>query len=356
MAKQTPPPVDRYRGRLRVLLTAVLAAALALVAACGGGTTGSSASGGAKTAMPDQVRVYTCCVSGTEIPLWLAYDKGLFAKNGIKVSDLKLLPPPTGLQALSAGSVDIGNDTPGGVIAAAAADNKNVELVAGKTSKPVYYIMTNKLTHPKDLRGKRLGVSNKYAAPAVAAYTYLQDQLGFKLDRDYHVVPFAKISDLVPALAQGTIDAAVLSAPLNFASEAQGSHVLADLRGTVEEANSWVTVSKQFADQYPAAVTAYIKTITEAMELAKSDNGAAIASIMKHQSGVSRKVAEQTYQAYIGVFDPFMYEKALEPYTHYASTQMIANTNPKSVMDTTFIDKLEKDGFFKAHGFTRNSS
>lgn len=357
MSTHRTPFASRHRRRLRVLLPVALAAVLASVAACGGGATaGTSGSAGSKTAMPAEVRVYTCCVSGTEIPLWLAYDKGLFAKNGIKVSNLELLPPPTGVQALTSGSVDIGNDSPSGVLAAAAAGNKNVELVAGKSSTPVYFIMTNKLTNPMDLRGKRLGVSNKYAAPAVAAYTYLQDQLGLKLDTDYHVVPFAKISDLVPALARGTIDAAVLSAPLNFAAEAQGAHTLADLGGTVEEANSWVNVNKQFAQQYPAAVTAYIKTIVEAMQLAKTDKEAAIASIMKHQTGVSRAVAEQTYQAYIGTFDPFMYEKALEPYTRYASTQAIANTDPTTVMDTTFIDQLEKDGFFKAHGFEKKGS
>ena len=353
-----PETSVRRRSRRRPALTAPLAVVLALVTACGGGSGGDSdqpASGGAaaadSTAMPEEVRVYSCCVSGTEIPVWVAYEEGLFEKNGLNVSELQMLPPPTGIQALSSNSADIGNDSPGGVLAAAAAGNDNVKLVAGKTSKPVYYIMTNDLTDPEDLRGARLGVSNKFAAPAVAAYTYLEDELGLILDEDYEVVPFAKISDLVPALAQDTIDAAVLSAPLNFAAEAQGATELADLTATVTEGNSWVTVNSDFAEEYPAAVTAYIKTMAQAMELAKNDREVAIAAIMKNQEGITREVAEATYDAYIDVFDPWMYEEALEPYLRYASTPEIAEVDPASVMDFSFLEQLEAAG--ELSGFDR---
>jgi NitT/TauT family transport system substrate-binding protein len=339
------------RWRARRVTVPVLLVGLLVLAACGGGAEGPDASASAdSTAMPDEIRIYSCCVSGTEIPVWVAYDEGLFEENGLNAAELQMLPPPTGIQALTSDSVDIGNDSPGGVLAAAAAGNENVKLVAGKTSKPVYYIMTNDLTDPKDLRGKRLGVSNKYAAPAVAAYTYLENELGLTVDEDYEVVPFAKISDLVPALAQDTIDAAVLSAPLNFASEAQGAHTLADLTATVSEGNSWVTVNTRFAEKYPAAVTAYIKTIAQAMALAKSEPDVAIAAIMNHQK-VSREVAQQTYDAYIDVFDPYMYEEALQPYLNYASTPEIAAVDPSTVMDTSFLDQLEASG--ELSGFER---
>lgn len=347
-------PGRRARPAVPALLIATV---MLLLTACGGSPAGGTATGSAaepaNDAMPEKVRVYTCCVSGTEIPLWVAFDEGLFAKNGLNVPELLVLPPPTGIQALSSGSADIGNDSPGGVLAASAAGNTGVKLVAGKTSKPVYKIMTNDLTSPDQIRGKRLGVSNKFAAPAVAAYSYLEDELGLKLDKDYEVVPFAKISDLVPALKQKTIDAAVLSAPLNYASEAQGAHTLADLTATVSEGNSWVVISEKFGRDYPAAVTAYIKTMVEAMALAKSDRAVAVASIMKHQKGITQDTADKTYDSYIEVFDPFLYEEALKPYLRYASTPKISKVDPSSVMDRSFLEQLEASGVMREHGFEK---
>src|SRR5687768_7064218 len=47
-------------------------------------------------------------IGGAFAPLWLAVDKGLFAKYGLAV-DMKYLLSATGTQALLSGSVDIVN-------------------------------------------------------------------------------------------------------------------------------------------------------------------------------------------------------------------------------------------------------
>ena len=47
-------------------------------------------------------------IGGAFAPLWLAQDKGLFAKHGLAV-ELKYILSATGTQALFAGSVDIVN-------------------------------------------------------------------------------------------------------------------------------------------------------------------------------------------------------------------------------------------------------
>lgn len=325
-----------------------------LVAACGGGST--KAGSGNSTAMPDEVRIYTCCVSGTEIPLWLAYDQGLFQKYGVKAADLKLIPPPTGGSALISGSVDIGNDTPSLGINASAEGNKQLEFVAGKTSKPVFRIMSKTITDASQIRGKRLGISGKYAAPAIAAYAYLKDKFGLVVDKDYTVVPAAQISDLVASLSQGAVDAAVLSTPLNLTSEKDGAHEVANLSGTVPEGNSYVVTTKSFAQKYPAAVEGYLKAIIDATKLAKTDKTAAVQSIMKHQTGITQQEAEKVYDDYIDVFDPNMYADALQTYVDFPSSPQAAKVDVKPLLDESFLQKLNQEGFLNSMGFNLNTS
>ncbi|MFI6349040.1 ABC transporter substrate-binding protein [Streptomyces sp. NPDC050560] len=348
MAVPSRPPGDRRRRTTRGRAAAALAACLGLLAAgCGESTSRQPGAHG----MPREVRVFTCCVSGTEIPVWLAYDKGLFAKYGLPASVLKLVPPPTGGAALISGSTDIGNDAPSDVINATAAGNHDLELVAGKTSKPVFRIMSKKLTDPRQIRGRRLGVSGKFAPPALAAYAYLHDRFGLEPDKDYTVVPAAQISDLVSTLAGGAVDAAVLSTPLNIAARKQGAHEVADLSGQVAEANSYVMTTKQFAKEYPAAVEAYLKAVIDAMALARSDRPATVASIRRHQQGLTEQAAETVYEDYADILDPNMYEDALRTYVDYPSTPDVGEVDVKPLMNDTFLRRLDRQGFLKDHGF-----
>jgi len=346
----------RRSGPIRLLSGVVVAGAVLSMAACGSSSSAEKASGGSSNGLPDQVRIYTCCVSGTEIPVWLAFDKGLFQKYGLKTAALKLIPPPTGGSALISGSVDIGNDAPSVGINATASGNSQLEYVAGKTSRPVFRIMSNKLTDASQIKGKRLGVSGQYAPPALAAYAYLKDKFGLVAGKDYTVVPSAKISDLVATLSNNSIDAAVLSTPLNLQAEKKGAHEIADLSGSVAEGNSYVVTTKSFAQKYPAAVEDYLKAIIDAMHLAKTDKAAAIASIVKHQTGITQSDAEQVYDDYINIFDPNMYADALQTYVKFPSTPQVGKVDVKSVMDDSFLKKLDQEGFLKSMGFTLNTS
>jgi len=346
----------RPRGSKRLLSGIAALGVVFGLAACGGGSGVDKASGGGSNGLPDQVRIYTCCVSGTEIPVWLAYDQGLFQKYGLKTAALKLIPPPTGGSALISGSVDIGNDSPSVAINATASGNSQLEFVAGKTSRPVFRIMSNNLTDASQIKGKRLGVSGQYAPPALAAYAYLKDKFGLVAGKDYTVVPSAQISDLVASLSNNSIDAAVLSTPLNLQSEKKGAHQIADLSGVVAEGNSYVVTTKSFAQKYPAAVEDYLKAIIDAMHVAKTDKAAAIASIVKHQTGITQAQAEQVYNDYVNIFDPNMYADALQTYVNFPSTSQVAKVDVKPLMDTSFLEKLDKDGFLKSMGFTLNTS
>lgn len=342
------------RSRRGMAAGALLGAISLVVAACGAGA--EEQSGGDDSSAVGEVQIYSCCVSGTEIPLWLAYDQGLFEKHGLDASELQTIPPPTGGSALISKSVDIGNDSPSVVINASASGDEQLVMVAGKTSRPVFRIMTNALDDPSELKGRKLGVSGPFAPPALAAYAYLKSEYGLEKDKDYEVVPSAQISDLVATLSNDSVDAAVLSTPLNLAAEKKGAHELADLSGSVAEGNSYVTTTRAFAEQNPDAVEAYLKAIIEAMHVAKTDEAAAIDTITAHQEGLSEEDAKEVYDDYVGILDPNMYADALQTYVDFPSTPEVADVDVTALMDDSFLKRLDEDGFLEEMGFSLDTN
>ena len=329
-------------GALVAVLTLGLVSSACNAAVTGGGGEGPAA----------QVRTFTCCNSGTEIPTWMALDEGEFAKAGVPGGELQVLPPPTDVQALLSGSVDIGVVAPSSVLNAYANGNENLVFVAGKVNEPVYRVMSATITDPAQLRGKRLGVSGQYAPPAVATYGYLEDTAGLKPFADYEVVPFPKISDLVPALAQGTIDAAVVSTPLHLEAERQGAKEVVNLSGKLLQANSWVATTRTFAEQNPGAVKAYIAALAGGISRFKSDREAALRSIATHQPGITPENAGATYDDYLETFDLSMPVEALAVYQRYTDVEAVGGVDLSRLIDDSFLRQLRDDGTLRNLGIT----
>src|SRR3990172_12870117 len=72
--------------------------------------------------------------SGAFAPVWIAADKGLFAKYGLKV-DIRYIAPATSTQALLAKNLDLIN--PGGEIVEAGLNGEPVVYIAGILNRDV---------------------------------------------------------------------------------------------------------------------------------------------------------------------------------------------------------------------------
>ncbi len=94
-------------------------------------------------------------IGGAFAPLWLALDKGLFAKYGLAVR-LKYLLSATGTQALLSGSIDIVN--PPTEIIEAGLGGARVAFIIGILNRAVLSIYSKpEFKQFTDLRGKVLG-------------------------------------------------------------------------------------------------------------------------------------------------------------------------------------------------------
>ncbi|MPZ88608.1 MAG: hypothetical protein GEU81_11160 [Nitriliruptorales bacterium] len=345
---------------IALVLCGVLLAACARDAAPSAapeGTGGPDQTGGEQpadsssaTAESISLDLYSCCVSGTEMGIWVALDNGIFEAHGLDVN-YTVLPPPTGLQAITAGDVQIGTDSPGSLVNAVAGGAEDLAFVSGNVSRPVYRIMTGAgLDSPEDLRGRRIGVSGKWAAPAVAVMNYMDRELGMQLDVDYETVPFRTISDILPALEGGVIDAGVLSTPLHLQAEQAGLTTVVNLADTFDEANAWIVTSGSFAAENPEAVTRFLRAYVEAMGIVRDDPATAIASVKQHVEGISDEGAEVTYEEYADLMSVDMSVQALEPYARYTDNPAVGEVDLEQLIDYSYLEQLEESGFLEEHG------
>ena len=101
------------------------------------------------------VRATYSSIGGAFAPLWLAQDKGLFAKHGLAV-ELKYILSATGTQALFAGSVDIVN--PATEIIEAGLGGQQVALSSVFSIARCSRFIASRISNSSaDLRGKSHG-------------------------------------------------------------------------------------------------------------------------------------------------------------------------------------------------------
>ena len=209
---------------------------------------------------------------GFNWPVWVAQEKGLFAKNGLEV---KVTPTPSSvfqLTNLIEGKFDIAmtavdnliayregqgeEPVPGpDLIAFMGGDNGFLRLVAVPEVKTL-----------ADLRSKTVSVDARTTGYAFVLFEMLE-RGGLRLDRDYSVVRAGGVLQRFQALMEKKHDATLLLSPFELQAEAKGftrlgnaTDVLGAYQGLVGGAR------KAWADANRDAVVGYIRAFSEAVD------------------------------------------------------------------------------------------
>jgi NitT/TauT family transport system substrate-binding protein len=232
----------------------------------------------------DAKLIYTAAPIADELPVYLARERGIFARHGLDVTtvtgngttipavllsggaQIGSLPPTTLLQVTDAG-IDLV------VIAAADATphDSAVALVVSDAS-PV--------KTPQDLRGRRIAVPGLNGTFHVLARTYLERNHLDDGSVQFIEVPYPQMID---AFRGKAVDAATLPRPyLDRLLEMKAGWVMAELvRGTVPDGtvNMVHTATRAWATTHTAEIVAFRESLGEAIALIHSDPDGARAEL-----------------------------------------------------------------------------
>ena len=191
-----------------------------------GGTKPESA---APTAVPRAaVRIPHSALSLSSLPHWLAYDAGLYEREGLDVTMDYVASSTTLAPALLSGEIGMAYAGQEIVIASGVQGGDMVIMGAG-IAKPLFWLSAHpSLRAPEELRGKRLGVTRFGSSSDTVARYYLRT-LGLQPDRDVTILQMGGNPEMVAGLHSGAIDAALLSPPSVFQARRNGAVTLADM-------------------------------------------------------------------------------------------------------------------------------
>jgi NitT/TauT family transport system substrate-binding protein len=222
---------------------------------------------------------------GSNLPIFVATELGLFAAENLEVKTVFIQGGPTAMAALIGGDVDYIKVA--GVPAARAIAQGTPLVIAGGFQPYIDYTLigSKKITNLADLKGKIVGVTG---AGGIAEFATVEGlaRKGFVRDRDYKILYGAGNS---PARAQALDVGRIQAAPFSFMErldlEQRGFPVLFDI-GTVMPKFPFVVLltSKRKAETAPDEIVNFLKILKRSMDIIKSDKDRVVAAIVKKGS------------------------------------------------------------------------
>ena len=282
---------------MRLRLAGFVAIMGILAVACGGGTAAPSASA-APTVAASQAPTASaapkdspmaCCkkvvaaysnVSADDWVMWYAFEKGIFKERGLDVDMQSINGGAQTSAALLANQIGIGQF--GGAEAlSAVAGGADLVIVANMAPVYPYVLYAQKaIKTVADLKGKKVGVSNKGGSSDIATRAALKAN-NLDPDKDVSIVAVGSHANRTAALLQGSIDAGVDDPPEDQELIKAGLVPIYDLN-KLPAANTGVIVQRSFLTANKDIVQAYIDATVIARSRMAKDKDGATAVLLKY--------------------------------------------------------------------------
>lgn len=208
------------------------------------------------------------------LPMFVAEAEGLYAKYGVQVELIPVASAPERDQLLQASQAD---GTLNELLSVMLFNRETAQMQAVRYGHMAsegaghFFVLASGqsgITDIEQLKGVEIGISQG------TIIEYVTDRLleteGFtSADIQYVAVP--KIPDRMALLGSGELKAAVMPDPLGGLAVQQGAVILLDDSSYPLLGASVISFRKDFLDQHPTAVKAFLAAIEEAVGLINSD-------------------------------------------------------------------------------------
>lgn len=293
------------------------------------------------------LRANYSAVSGAFAPLWLAQDKGFFAKYGLAV-DLKYVLDSTATQALLSRSLDIVNAS-GGIIDAGLGGVR-VVFIAGILNRIVFSLYGKpEIRQLSDLRGKVLGVTQPGSTTDFAARILIQE-LGMTPGKDVRILYLKGMPEIISALSQGIIDAGILSAPTTLKARQAGFKESLDITArNIPMIHAALATTRDFVKEHPDHVQRYLQGYLEGLKTARTDPELTKQVISKYTRMTNAEDVEETYQTFLKAWEkaPYVPAAAVQTLLNFATHPAAKATRPEQFIDNSILAELDRSGFIE---------
>lgn len=301
---------------------------------------------------PQKVKINYPARTGTTWPLYIAKDGGYYAKYGLDV-DLVFGVHPAGIAMVVSGEAVMTNYTLEQAMQAASKDGSLIAY-ASSFKKSLFALMTKDVPSVRDLKGKRIGVSQIGDAP----YNYAVGILAKNglTPRDVQWLSVGTdVNGRVAALAGGRVDASMITAPVYFKLEQDGYKSLANISDFDDiYAPTVFLFKKTTVAANPRLPELLIRAHAEAIKRLYDDKAFAIKTYLAYNKEDPADV-EKVYDRYTAtsVYErvPYILAPAVQYMIDHPADEQTGAQMKKfdfhSVLDNSIVERLVKEGFFE---------
>ncbi|MFM2129453.1 MAG: hypothetical protein RL477_999, partial [Pseudomonadota bacterium] len=270
-----------------------LLGAAALACAC--------AVSGASAQSPEKVRMIGFS-GASNLPIWLAIDKGLFAKHGLDVTLARTKGSIEQVKDMMAGKFDIATTAMDNVVAytegqGAAKLDIPFDMVAfmGVHSGMNTVVGVPSIKTFADIRGKAVAVDAPNTGYAFVLFKIL-DQNGLKFGKDYTLHAAGSGGARLAAMKEGKAVAAVMSAPNDTEAKAMGYTMLAPAASALGGYQGSVYAARKgWAKANEATMVKFIRAIVDAHDVIFTDAATAKGVLRKHLKKLTAAEVDTIY-------------------------------------------------------------
>jgi ABC-type nitrate/sulfonate/bicarbonate transport system substrate-binding protein len=296
-----------------------------------------------------KVSIANLIVSSSHLPLWIAHEQGLFAKQRI---DAQVLIIERDI------SRRIGDDIPFGVIGipaaiSAAAEGRDLKiLVTLDTARVTGHLVARRDLKTSDaLRGKRFGVGRIGTGFWIHSVLAL-DHLGLDPKRDgISFVELGTVPRLVQALEDGAIDAVVVDPGQSAQLTGKGFSLLLDMYpANILGVQSALVVFGAYSRQHPEVVEKVVAALIDGIGFSLApDNAETVRkTLMARMKITAPDAAESGYRSFLSRVN-------LKPYASIPAIRnmqrvmalndpRVLNVKVEDLADDRFVRKLDDSG------------
>ena len=299
-----------------------------------------------------KITIGYAAISPRTLPLIIAQEQGLFAKQGIEARLVLVKGAPILVASLVSGDIEVGY-TGGPAVVGAAAQGTYLKILASVSSKLTHTIIASpSIKTAENLRGKKFGIQS------IGGSTWMHTMLALEhvgVDPKRDNISLLVIGDSVligQALEAGRVDAAVLDGALMRRLRSKGFSVIADLQPAhIPMLNQAFVVSQDYLQKHSDTAEKLLTTLVEslAFSLAPANKSIVIKTMMRRFQITDSTVGEEGYQDFLTSVErkPIPSLDALRNIRRLMAAQnpKVAGVKVEDLVDGRIIRKLDESGF-----------
>lgn len=257
---------------------------------------------------------YGTTASTAHLPIWVAKDTGLFAKNGLNVEPVQIRGGALITMGIMSGQLQFSGAGAESIVAARVEGGDVVLLACPVDSDPVYLIARPEIKSPAELKGKATAVTRLGSTTHFYLRAALR-QVGIDPEKEVTILQLGTGTEAVSAMENGRIAMAALTNRYAIPLLERGWPMFVDLSKTdLVYPSSCVASSRAFVKAEQKVVDGFLRAYVGAIQLIRKDRPVAEKSFAKWLREKDPILIKKTLDAYIPLFkpEPYVPDKGIE--------------------------------------------